>query len=256
MSNELRGKRIVVTRAAEQAAPFAEALRNLGAEPLLMPAIKIAAPIDQGPFDEALRALEGFDWVVLTSVNAVSAVMARLHSLNLGTDGLSQRRLAVVGPATSEALAEGVRPPDLVPEEYVAEAVANAFPEVEGLRFLVPCADTARPELTDILRRRGAEVTDVVAYRTVPSKLSIDPETPCPDYITFTSGTTVQFTKDNLDNAGLGEWLETAKLVCIGPVTARALRDMGYQPAAVADEYTVAGMIQKLKELELSDACV
>lgn len=251
MSGELRGRRIAVTRAAEQSASFVAALVELGAKPLLIPAIKIAPPADLEPLDSALLGLDSYDWIVFTSANAVSAVVSRLEPLGLATGSLSKRQLAVIGPTTSEALSSAVRPADLMPSNYVAEALADEFISVDGVRFLIPCADTARPDLADALLSRGGVVTSVVAYRTVPSEFVIDSDTACPDVITFTSGTTVEYTLSNLERAGLSDWMRTAKLVCIGPVTAHVLRDLGYEPAAVADEFTVYGLIEKLKELDL-----
>ena len=252
----LSGKRVVVTRPASVAAPFVAALRELGAEPVLLPAIRICAPDDTGPLDAALLSVHCFDWVVFTSINTVSAVTERLKALEADLSPLKGRRLAAIGSATAEALASAVREPDLVPSEFVAESLVEAFSEVEGLRFFLPSADVARPERADGLRARGGCVTVAVAYTVEPAETSIDPGQSCPDYITFASGSAVQGTVANFQKAGVGEWLQKASIVCIGPVTADAVREIGLVPAAVADEHTAEGMIQKINELELSDALV
>lgn len=252
----LSGKRIVVTRPASIAAPFVVALRSLGAEPVLLPAIRICAPLDTAALDAALLSVHCFDWVVFTSANTVSAVVDRLSALDADLSPLKGRRLAAIGPATAEALELAVREPDLVPPEFVAESLVGAFSEVEGLRFFLPGADVARPELADGLRARGGCVTVVVAYTVQPEDSLVDVGQPCPDYITFASGSAVRSTVENFRKAGVGEWLDKASIVCIGPVTADEVRELGLHPAAVADEHTADGLVRALQQLELSDASV
>ncbi len=235
---------VLVLRAPEQAAGLAERLRAAGFEPVLYPTIRIAPPETWDALDTALRRLAAgaYDWLVLTSANGVRFVWERLAALNLTLpEGV---KVAVIGPATAAALrARGVEPA-LVPEEFVAEGLADALGEVRGQRFLLARADRARPTLREELRVRGAHVDEVVAYRTVIAP----PDAPPPevDIVAFTSPSTVQGFVAALRGRSLPEG---TRVVCIGPITARAAREAGLPVHAVAEEYTVDGLIAQVARL-------
>lgn len=241
----LQGLVVMVTRPKAQASALVGPLEELGAEIVSMPAIEIAPPAETAPLDEALRNLERYDWVVLTSVNGVEAVRARMEQLGIPGEDLKARKLAVIGPATGAALAAAFRGPDVVPGEYVSEAIAEALGDVRGKRFLLARADIARRDLAEILALRGAKVDEVPAYRIVrPTSTDLPNRTP--DVITLTSSAAVRGTRDALASAGYEDWMRRAALICIGPITAATVRELGYEPAVVANEYTVPGLVEAL----------
>lgn len=245
----LVGRHIAITRPEGQAGEFAALLEAAGARVSALPAIDIAALTDTAALDAALRQLASFDWIVLTSVNGVAALDARLRALALGWDVRGLARVAAIGPATAAALAERGVAADLVPAEYVAEAILDGMGNVAGQRVLLARADIARRTLAEGLRLRGAEVIELAAYRTVPR--APDPERlralltdDRPDALTLTASSTVRGLLDGLAEAGLAprEALAGIALACIGPITAATLREYGLEPAVVASEYTTNGL--------------
>jgi len=243
----LEGKRVLVTRPRDQAHDLVDRLERLGAMTIVLPAIAIAPPEDLAPLNRALGALEQYDWVVLTSVNGVRAVKDRLEALGIPSTTLAERRLAVIGPSTAAATEEAFRKPDIVPSEFVSEAIAEALGEVRGQRFLLARADIARKDLAVILRERGADVEEVAAYRIVPSgEADLDPRQPAPDYITLTSSSAVHGTLARLREKGVEGWMRQAELVSIGPITSATIEDLGLRVAVSADEYTIPGLVEAL----------
>ena len=248
----LFGRRIVVTRSRTQASSFAAELRRLGAEVLLFPTIRIEPPADWGPLQGAVDRLSAFDWLVFTSVNAVDSFFTALHDRKRDTRALAPCRVCAIGPGTADALqANGVRT-DLVPPRFTSEALFAALTaagEVKGRRFLLPRADIAPPEFPNQLRAAGADVTEVVAYRTLPD--APEPEVieqllaGTVDTVTFTSSSTAR----NFA-AILGE--KTGKLparltcVSIGPETSRAVTAAGLTVAVEAEEHTIPGLVAAL----------
>lgn len=227
----LAGCRIVVTRPERDAVRLAGRLRTLGAVPIVVPAIQIEFT-DPPELAAALADLTRFDWVVFTSKNGVQAVF-RL------TDTLRGPRVAAIGPVTASALRNTGIEPDLVPKQYVAEAVLDALGDVHGQCVLLPRADIARPALGDGLRARGAEVCEVAAYKTCAAPVA-RPDMTGVDAITFTSSSTVRgFLEGGPVPTGV-------KIVCIGPITARTAREHGLEVSEVAHEYTENGLLVAL----------
>lgn len=235
----LRGRRIVITRPAEKARRLADRLRSLGAVPIEFPTVRIE-PAETGPIDDLLRALDTFDWVVFTSANGVEAIFARLEPAGKDARDLARRKVAAIGPVTAQALRRRGIEPALVPAAYVAEAILESLGDVRGERFLLPRADIAREALADGLRRKGAVVTEVAAYRTVGAG-GPPPDLSRADAVTFTSSSTVRHF------LAAGAAVGTAKVVCIGPVTAATARELGLTVDAVAAEYTEDGLIRALE---------
>jgi uroporphyrinogen-III synthase len=157
-------------------------------------------------------------------------------------------RIAAVGPATAEALAQASLHTQLIPVQYVAEHLASAFGEVQGQSFLLPCSAIARETLARMLRQRGASVDDIPVYQTVPERLdaaALGELRTGVDVITFTSASAVRGFADVLtpsERAAVGQ----ALITCIGPVTAMAARGAGFSVDITADEYTTNGMVQAL----------
>ncbi len=246
----LAGRHIGITRPLAQAADLADRLTALGARVTALSAIEIAPVEDPSALDAALRTLSAYDWLVFTSVNGVRAVDERLRTLGIGWRDRNSARIAAIGPATAAALARLGAAPDLVPDEYVAEAIAAGLGDVAGKRLLLARADIARKTLAEDLRAGGALVTEVAAYRTVetplaPERLRAVLEADRVDALTFTSSSTVRGLLRSLADAGLNasDALRGVALVAIGPITARTLREHRLEPAAIASPYTIPGLV-------------
>lgn len=246
----LAGKRVVITRPPHQAAPFAERLRALGAEPVIVPLVTIRPPADPAPLEAALRELERFDWVIFTSANAVEAVCDRLD--DLGQVGKVPRwpPIAVIGPATGKALQQYGLSPALMPATHIAEALFEALRQhtaLAGARILLPQADRARPVLADLLRAAGAEVCAVVAYETVSAQDRAVSWPDNVDAVIFTSASAAQSFAALFGDPA--QMLGDAVVACIGPVTAQAARALGVPVHAVAQSHTLDGLIAALTAL-------
>jgi uroporphyrinogen-III synthase len=236
----LRGRRIVVTRAHLQSGGLQQKLEQNGAEVLLLPTIETVAPESYAPLDRALRAAPSFDWLVLTSANAVRVLGERLSHLCLDIEALRHAKVAVVGPSTAAAWQQLGLDVDLIPATYVGEALAAALaPRVKGRKVLLVCAAAARDVVPVRLARAGAELTVVDAYRTVvPAHAvgrarSIFSGKQVPDAVVFTSGSTVAHLLEVLRGARLSLPSQVA-CVSIGPVTSAAVREAGLAVAAEA----------------------
>ena len=254
----LGGVRVVVTRARAQAAEMVARLESLGAEAIEVPTIAIAPPEDPGPFDAACDRIGTFDWVVFTSVNAVARVTGRLAAETGGVRGLRGPRLCAVGTATAEALAgHGLRV-DLVPDEYRAEGVIRALRgqgDLTGVRVLLPRGDLARDLLRIELRRAGAEVTAVTAYRTVPAELGdAGPHIRGMlrrrrvDVVTFTSGSSVRNFARAIGEHQAAGLLRHVDVACIGPVTAEAASRLNIAATIMPAESTVPALLAAIVE--------
>jgi uroporphyrinogen III methyltransferase/synthase len=254
----LQGRRIVVTRAREQAESLVQRLRELGAEPLECPAISIAPLEDFSQLDAAIARLDSYDWVIFTSVNGVRALVSRLPTAGKSVGDLCARRIAAIGPATEAELRAIGCEPAFVPDTYVAEAIIEQIEEVEGRRILLPRADIARHALATGLRERGATVDEVAAYRTVHAggagSLAKLLSRGSVDAVTFTSSSTVRYTVEDMVEAGLDkmaaiEMLNRTAVVCIGPVTAATATELGLHVSAIAEKYTTEGLVDALVAL-------
>jgi uroporphyrinogen-III synthase len=246
----LQGKRILVTRAREQASDLERQLQAVGAVPLAFPTIRIVPPTDNyAALDAALRQLQTFDWGVFTSVNGVKHVWQRLEALGLSTADTTHLSLAAIGPATAKALtAKGVEIA-VMPPHYVAESLLEALPSPAGQRFLLPRADIARDALRTGLQAAGAEVVEVPAYHTV--RVEPRPEDWAAleqgvDIITFTASSTVHHFVAQVGRERLQALAQNALVAAIGPITAGAARSLGLRVDVVADSYTIAGLVDAM----------
>jgi uroporphyrinogen III methyltransferase / synthase len=241
----LFGRRIVVTRAIEQSGVLAARLSALGAEVLELPTIEIRPPEDPLPLKHAMARLETYDWLIFTSANGVRHFMQCLDS---GPYDLRKLRahICAIGPATRAAIEALHLKVDLMPREYVAESLVEAFAAIDltGRRILLPRAAVARDVVPEELTRRGAVVEVVEAYRTAaPDDLDsrlhrvLDQR---PDCLTFTSSSTVR----NLVAAAGIAALREIPAVSIGPVTTQTARDLGLTVTAQAAIFTVEGLVQ------------
>jgi uroporphyrinogen III methyltransferase/synthase len=244
----LFGRRIVVTRAREQASALVERLAALGAATIEAPAIAVAEPADGG---EALAAAVerlaagAYDWVVVTSPNGAQRLLAALRSAGRDVRALGGVRLAAIGPGTADVLARAHLVPDLVPERFVAESLLDALPPPpgEGGRVLLARAAVARDVLPDGLAAAGWAVDVVEAYRTEP--VPVDDSTraavAAAEIVTFTSSSTVTNFL-----AAVGADAVPPVVAAIGPVTAATARDHGLTVDVEAEVHTIDGLVDAL----------
>jgi uroporphyrinogen III methyltransferase / synthase len=248
----LAGLTVLVPRARGQAGDFSALLRDRGAEPLEVPTIEIRPVASTAELDRAVADLAAgrFDWVVLTSVNGVAALRARVGALGHGPDavGAGGTRVAAVGPATEAALRDWGVTPDLVPEVATTAALGQAFPPGGGGQVLLARADLANPELAVVLRTKGWEAVEVVAYHTVPVG-ALDPAARRRldggevDWVAFTASSTVE---GFLRGYG-GPPPPGVRVAVIGPVTADTARSAGIRVAATATDHTIGGLVAAIE---------
>lgn len=243
----LAGKRIVVTRVRAQASALAMQLREAGADVLEMPAIRIE-PLGSAPLHRALDALASYQWVVFTSQNTVDMVWRALRERGGDARAFAGARIAAVGPATAEALLACGIAPDLVPVQYVGEALADALREsgdLTGARVLLARAESARDVVPDVLRASGAYVDTIAVYRTVAdaagaanvrSRLLAGEI----DLVTVTSSSTVRYFVDAVGE----DAARAAPLASIGPVTTATARERGLTIAVEAAEATISALVE------------
>ena len=245
----LHGLRVLVGRTRQQASNLSSLLRSLGAAPIECPLIETVPPLDWAPLDAAIRDIQHFRWIIFTSANGVAFFFERLYAAGSDARSLAGARLAAIGSSTSSALAAHGLRADLVPNRYVAEALADEMGDVRGAKILLPLADIARPVLAQHLAASGALVEKVDAYRTVR------PEGLAPrlrelltqiDVVAFTSSSTVQHLVESVGEEQARRALQPLCTACLGPMTANALQELGMTPTVVAQEFTVQGLVQAI----------
>lgn len=242
----LHGRRVIVTRARAQASGLAATLRDLGAEVVELPAIRIEPRIETEEVRKTVASLNDYALVCLTSPNGVRLLFEAMQAAGCDARALAGATVAAIGPGSARALAKRGIVADVVPERFVAEALVEALAgiEVEGRRVLIARAAEARDVLPDALRKRGAEVDVVALYETVreqPEPKQVEAAQSA-DYVTFTSSSTVT----NLTEA-LGDHFPTAaRVVSIGPVTSEAARAAGLRVDAEAERHDIDGLIAAL----------
>jgi uroporphyrinogen III methyltransferase / synthase len=251
----LFGKRIVVTRAREQASEFLNRLTALGAACIEFPTIEVTPPPSWDALDKAVRSLETYQWLLFTSVNGVKYFFERLEVLGKDVRDLKGIKIGAIGPKTAESIeARGIAI-DLVPTEYRAEAVVEAFRDrvPEGCRMLLPRAAQARDVLPQELKRMGTKVDVVESYRTVKpkgdkGKVQAMLEKGEIDMVTFTSSSTVKNFVDMFQSArdALLGWMDKVAVACIGPVTAQSAESEGVKVSLVAPEYTTESLTEAI----------
>ncbi len=261
----LFGQTILVTRPAEQADDLARPLAELGAHVVFQPAITISPPQSQRPVDpikvdvevklpssvgdwvdvdRALMLLDRFDWLVFSSANGVRYFLDRLPSTGRDIRALGVIKIACIGSATAQELSRYHLRADLVPDEFRAESLAQALRgAAAGKRFLLVRASRGREVLAEELTKAGGQVEQVVAYEST--------DVPSPDQAILAEieagrvhWTTVTSSAIARSLARLfGPSLHKTRLASISPITSATLRELGYEPAAEATEYTMAGVV-------------
>jgi uroporphyrinogen III methyltransferase/synthase len=247
----LAGLRVLVTRARQQASALSARLIELGGAPLEYPTIEIRPVEDPAPFDSALREVGQFDWIVFTSTNGVDAFWERLLASGQDSRALAPCQICAIGPSTAAALATRGITADWVPRQFVTDSVLDGFRsyDLKGARVLLARADIAPPLLADGLKEQGAQVTEVTAYRTVPSPESRERllavlEERTIDVVTLTSSSTARNLVEGI--GGRLELLNDLTIASIGPVTSATARDLGLTVTVEADVHTIPGLVDAL----------
>ncbi len=256
----LSGRSVIVTRTLAQAHTLVEPLEALGAEVLAFPVLETVDPDDWGPLDAAIANLASYDWVVLTSTNGVDRFLKRFRAVKGSRDAILDTKFAAVGSATAAKLAKHGLPPALVPADFRAEGLVEAFREMgaeAGCRVLIPRAEEAREVLPDELRAMGCDVDVVCVYRTRPA--AADPavverlRAGTVDVVTFTSGAIARGFVSAVEAAGLDAEQVIAQLTVasIGPVTSDAIREMGFTVDVEAAESTMGSLVDAIERAVL-----
>ncbi|MBP2637414.1 MAG: cysG 1 [Firmicutes bacterium] len=250
----LFGKKILVTRAREQASVLTDGLKKLGADCIEAPAIKIVPPESYEPLDEAIAGLSQYHWLIFTSVNGVEHFFNRMTAAGLDTRAISAK-VAAIGSQTAARLKNYGIIADIVPAEFRAEGIIEALADYikPGMKILIPRALIARDILPEKLTELGAGVNVVPAYRTIAGdtngqELAAKLEQGEIELVTFTSSSTVTNLLDLLGKNGV-QLITKAKVACIGPITADTCMEHGIKPTVIAEEYTIRGLIEVITAL-------
>jgi len=250
----LSGRRVLVTRAAHQAGKLSEGLRALGAEPVEVPVLEILPPASFDQMDAALRRLDRFDWLILTSANTVRALAERADALGCGWTQPACLKVAAVGDATAAAARKAGFKVAFVPESYVAEGLVEGLAgQAAGQRILLARAEVARDVIPGALRAAGAQVDVVDAYRNVLPEAA--PEllrravAAGIDAATFTSSSSASHLAEATELAGIAWPLAGVPAVSIGPITSQTLCDLGWEPAMEASPSDIPGLIAAVAQL-------
>jgi len=250
----LAGKRIIITRSAAQSEALARELSAHGAIPVVIPLVSFAKPEDFAPLDAAITELRRFDWMILTSAQAVRAVVKRSEELKrslLGPKG--KLRIASVGPVTAEAAREAGLAVEYVAETHIGTALAEELGNrLQGAKVFLPRSDRGNPDLPRALKRHGAKVTEVIAYRTL-RPTAVDERSlrqiaeGAADAVLFFSPSAVQHFAELFGGEQLRALEDKLAITAVGPVTANALRDGGVRRMVLAGDTTAAAVVKELE---------
>lgn len=252
MNQPLSNRRILVTRGASQASKLSDGLRALGALPTEVPVLEIVPPETYEPLDVALCDLAHYDWLIVTSSNAVRALTERIASMGIVASPASAPAIAAVGSATAQTARDAGLMVALTATDYVAESLVAALKDqIAGKRILLARAAAARDVIPDALRAGGATVDVVDAYRNVlptaaPQQLRHAFARGI-DAVTFTSSSSVTHLAEAAEAAALPFPFPYIPAISIGPVTSQTLRECNWPPATEADPHDIPGLIEAVK---------
>lgn len=250
----LFGQRVVVTRAKAQAAEFTGKLTQLGADVLEIPTIRIGPTPEHRPLAEAMAGLGEYDWLIFTSVNGVTTFFELFHKAFPDLRDLGHMRIAAVGPATAASVQALRLHVDAIPAQHTGAQIAKAISaveSVENLRILLVRAEVANPEIVRALEDLGGIVDDIAVYRT-EAELSLGAaeaarlQAEGADWITFTSGSTVQHFHERLPLPDLLRRFPKLRLASIGPETTKVLESLSLKPHVEANPHTTEALLQAL----------
>jgi len=254
-STGLAGKRIVITRAAAQSEALARELIVRGAIPVVLPLVSFAEPEDSAPLDAAIAEIQQFDWMMLTSAQAVRAVIKRGEELKLSLNHADNKlRIACVGPVTTEEARRAGLRVEYVAETHTGAALAEELGKrLKGAKVFLPRSDRANPDLPPALKRHGALVTEVIAYRTL-RPTAIDERNlrqigdGTADAVLFFSPSAVQHFAELFGGEQLRALQDKLAITAVGPVTANALREAGVQRTVLAGDTTATAVVEALEK--------
>ena len=254
-ASALAGKRVVITRPAAQSEALARELSERGAIAIVLPLVSFADPEDFEPLDRAIAEIEQFDWMILTSAQAVRAMTHRAADLQLPLVRANQHpRVACVGPVTAEAARKANLPVEYIARTHSGVALANELAtRLQGAKILLPRSDRANPDLPEALERHNAQVTEVVAYRTLrPAEVNQDGLKKLAngeaDAVLFFSPSAVHHFAEIFGAEKLSALQDKLALAAVGPVTANALQEAGVLRAVVAADTTAASVMETLEQ--------
>lgn len=255
ISSALAGKRIVITRSAAQSEAMARDLSARGAIPVVLPLVSFADPEDFAPLDAAIRGIEEFDWMILTSAQSVRALAKRGEELKRSLIGPeSKLRIAAVGPVTAEAARRAELPVEYVAETHNGVGLAEELGgQLQGARVFLPRSDQANPDLPFALKRLGAQVTEAIAYRTLrptdaDQKRLREIAGGAADAVLFFSPSAVQYFAELFGGEQLRALQDKLAITAVGPITANALREAGVRLPLISADTTAAAVVAALAE--------
>jgi uroporphyrinogen III methyltransferase/synthase len=250
----LLGKRIAITRTREQAGVLREQLMALGAQVIEISTIEIRDPASWEPLDSAIRRLEEFDYLLVTSANGARNFLRRLEACGRRVRDLRGLIIGAIGPATAAEFAKSGVKVDVTPRQYMAEGLVEALGDrdLHGKAFLIPRAKVARDVVPRLLREKGGRVEVVEAYETVVPQLPVGELqrlfTPSPHAITFTSSSTAANFARLAGENNIFELLRGVAIASIGPITSETIRKLGLTVTIEAEESTMPGLVQAIKD--------
>ena len=254
----LAGRRVLVTRAAHQAGKLSDGMRALGVEPVEVPVLEILPPTSFEPFDAAIRLLNSYDWLILTSANAVRALAERAAFLGFSLPALAPPQVATIGEATASVARKAGLQVAFVPQAYIAESLVEGLlqsfqHQTSSQRVLLVRAAIARDVIPDALRAAGAQVDVVDAYRNLlpeaaPEQLRQALRTGL-DAATFTSSSSATHLAEAARVARVAWPFAAVPAVSIGPITSQTLRELGWPPSVEAVPSDIPGLIAAVERL-------
>jgi uroporphyrinogen III methyltransferase/synthase len=245
----LFGKRVLITRTEKDSSFLRQSLEQLGAFVIEQPTIQLVEPDDYSPLDNAIKGLDKYDIIIFTSANAVQRFIDRLWTKDYDIRSFKDARIVAIGPKTAQAI-EALRiRVDKIPEEFKAEGlIALLKDDVRGKRILIPRAQEARKVLVDELQRLGAMVEVVPVYKTVKAEIKHDMHSILKEGVNlaiFTSSSTVINFFDMFEHNAF-DILKHADIACIGPITARTIKDMGLEVSIQPESYTIEALVDEI----------
>lgn len=254
-SRPLFGRRILITRPEEQASDMADELLRYGAETVEFPTIQVLPPEDWGELDRAISKVGSYDWIIFTSVNGVKFFKERLWAAGKDVRSLNGAKVCAIGPKTAEAVRQLGIIPDVIPKIYQAEGIVEEMQKlkIRGKRVLIPRAQKAREVLPEALRRMGARVEVITAYKNIKppqhrdrirsvlkgKKISV---------VTFTSSSAVSNFVEMFEPEELATLMRNVTVASIGPITANTVRESGLTNHIMPEEYTIPALAQAIAD--------
>lgn len=249
----LFGKTVVVTRAKKQAQPFINLLEQAGAHVVSFPTIEVVAPDSLKSMDKGINCIKEYDYLVFTSANGVEPFISRMRRLRKDIRSLNGIKIAAIGEMTAHALREYFLYPEIVPETFTSECLAEEFKKegIRGKHVLLIRSKLANDILPRQLKRMGAKVDEVSAYTVQKAdvdtkkikQLFMNREI---NLISFTSPSTFNGFVSLMKGESVAKLLKGVKVAAIGPVTKKAITGQGIKVAVTATKHTVPGLVDAI----------